>query len=125
MRPSILLAIALVLTTTRFAHGDDKPAEPPPKHSEPRRLLHAIDLSAHKDEDFDGRLTLRLAPPHTGPDIDYYWGGECKGSKLTTSRISALLEAMNRGYAIEVPSTPIKHEGRVHMCIRSIRIIKP
>jgi len=55
--------------------------------------------------------------------LTYYWGGQCKSTRLSSARITLLFEAMRRKMAVEIPSRPIRYAGRVHMCMRSVRVL--
>ncbi len=115
------LALALVSSPAPLAaQSDDKPKAQPV-----RRLVQSIELAAHKKYTFAGRVTLRVAPPNEGAPLEYYWGGKCKGSKMTASKLELLYLAMREGYAVEIPSEPIEHDDRIHMCVKAIRVIKP
>ena len=58
-----------------------------------------------------------------GADLKYYWGGKCKGTKVSSSRLEILMDAMEEGYAVEIPAKPINYQDRIYMCMQRIRII--
>lgn len=115
----LLLALAVSGPSMSGAQTDDKPKAEPV-----RRVVHAIELAAHKKYTFAGRITLRVAPPNSGALLDYHWGGKCKGSKMTASKLELLYLAMREGYAVEIPSEPIQHDDRIYMCVKAIRVIR-
>jgi hypothetical protein len=123
------MSLVLVLAAGAFALpalGDDVPSKPkePAKAKDPlRRVVHSIEIATHSKEPFGGAVTLKLAEGD-GPMLTFYWGGQCKKTKITTARLDLLSEAMHRGWPVEIPSFPIKHNDRIHMCMRSIRVLR-
>jgi hypothetical protein len=116
-----LVASALAVTLVAGASADgEKPPEGPVK-----RVIHALELATSSKADFTGSITLKIASGHQGPPLTYHWGGRCKGSKLGTSRLELLMQAMKEGYAVEVPSEPMEYKDRIYMCMTSIRILTP
>lgn len=108
--------------------GDDPPPPLPPaqpkKSKKFKRVIHAIELATSKKAKFSGNVTLRIASDHKGPDITYYWGGKCKKTKVSTSRLDLMMMAMKEGWAVEIPAVPIKYKDRIVMCMQSVRVIK-
>jgi hypothetical protein len=99
----------------------EEPKSPPDKW---RRVVHAIEVSISKREPFGGRLVLRMAAKDSQePMLSYWWGGKCKGTEMTASRMALVVEAMKNGWAVEVPGFPIKHEDSIYMCMSSIRVL--
>ncbi|RLB64841.1 MAG: hypothetical protein DRI90_03585 [Deltaproteobacteria bacterium] len=131
MRPfrtmPIALALLAVLTLVILPAAADPPAGTPPKTEKKgptkvKRVIQSIELAAAKKEPFRGALTVKLIGQQ-GPMLSYYWGGKCKGTKLSSSQVALLYRAMKDQLAVEIPSYPIKHQSRIYMCMRSIRII--
>ncbi len=89
-----------------------------------KRVIHSLELSTSKKARFSGNVTLRIASGHEGPDLHYYWGGKCKGTKVSATRLDIMMKAMKQGYAVEIPAFPIKYQDRILMCMQSIRISK-
>lgn len=131
MRRLTLGALAGVLLVglagAALAQSDDPPPPAPsPAPAKPqkiKRVVFAVELATSKKESFTGNVTLRIASGHQGPDLKYHWGGKCKGTKVSTSRLDLLMTAMEKGYAVEIPAEPISHDGRIYMCMQSIRIL--
>lgn len=131
MRPLSMGVVAGVLlvgvTGAALAQGDDPPPPvPAPAPAQPqkiKRVVFAVELATGKKERFQGSVTLRIASGQRGPDLKYHWGGKCKGTKVSSSRLDLLMTAMEKGYAVEIPAEPISHDGRIYMCAQSIRIL--
>ena len=95
-------------------------AKPQPKI---KRIVQSLELVARKKSRFDGLVTLRLVGEKRGRDLHYYWGGQCKKSRLKTAHIQMLMTAMQQRLAVEIPSYPQKLDRTVVNCIRSVRIV--
>ena len=112
-----------------LAQSDDPPALPPPTKPRPKkskklkRVVHSVELATSKKAKFSGNVTLRITSDHKGSDLTFYWGGKCKGTKVSKSRLDLMYTAMKEGYAVEIPAFPIKYKDRVIMCMQSIRVI--
>lgn len=109
--------------------GDDPPPPLPPpapakKPAKLKRVIHSIELATSKKAKFSGNVTLRIASNHEGPDLTYYWGGKCKKTKVSSSRLDLMALAMKEGWAVEIPAVPIKYKDRIVMCMQSVRVIK-
>jgi hypothetical protein len=122
--------LSIGITSAALAQkGDEPPPIPPapktkPKSKKFKRVIYAIELAASKKAKFTGNVTLRIASDHQGPDLTYYWGGKCKGTKVSATRLDMMMTAMKEGYSVEIPAFPIKYKDRIVMCMQSIRIIK-
>ena len=108
--------------------GDPPPPIPPApapqtKKGKLKRVIFAIELATSKKAKFTGNVTLRIASDHKGPDLTYYWGGKCKGTKVSSTRLDFMMKAMKEGFAVEIPAAPIEYDGRIVMCMQSLRII--
>jgi len=129
-----LACVAIALLSAKPATADDAPKDDAPtdkvvdawdkKKPPARRVIHAIEFAASSREPLGGAITLRMMGGSKGQKITYYWGGKCKGTKLSAARIAILIDAMDKGYAVEIPSKPIRYRKRISMCVRSFRIIK-
>jgi hypothetical protein len=119
--------LSLGIAGGALARGDDPPPPVPPapkaKPKKLKRVIHSIEMATSKKAKFTGSVTLRIVSGHEGPDLTFYWGGKCKGTKVSRSRIEMMLSAMKEGYAVEIPAFPIKYEQRIVMCMKSLRII--
>jgi hypothetical protein len=107
--------------------ADDPPPIPPkatPKSKKFKRAIHSIELATSKKAKFTGNVTLRIVSDHKGPDLTYYWGGKCKGTKVSATRLDMMMTAMKEGYSVEIPAFPLKYKDRIVMCMQSIRIVK-
>ena len=132
LRLVALAGVSIALLSTQPATADapkddvvgagENPKKTPA--SAPKRVIHSIEFAANQREPFDGAITLKLAGGAKRSMITYYWGGKCKGTKLSAARIAILLDAMDKGHAVEIPSKPIRFHKRIYMCVRSFRIIK-
>jgi hypothetical protein len=131
MRPFCTMPIALAflasLTLAVLPVAADPPEGTPPKAAKKgtakvKRVIQSIEVAAAKKEPFRGALTVKLIGQQ-GPMLSYYWGGKCKGTKLSNSQVGLLYQAMKDQLAIEIPSYPIKYQSRIYMCMRSVRII--
>ena len=122
------LACALsMLAVSPTAADDEKPPpnqpeKTPKKTNKHKRVIHSIELATSKKATFTGRLVLRLVNAQ-GPMLAYHWGCKCKGTKVSKTRLDMMLHAMKERYGVEVPSHPIQYDGRIYMCMQSIRII--
>jgi len=129
LHPSRPLALALLVGAASIIvpATADPPADKPPtaaKKAPPKvkRVIQSIELAAAKKEPFRGAVTVKLVG-RKGPMLSYYWGGKCKGTKLSSSQVALLYRAMKDELAVEIPSYPIKYADRIYMCMRSVRII--
>ena len=111
-------AVAIAASTTTSA---DEPAN---KKGPPKWVVHSIEMSTVKRAPFRGSVGLRLEGGGSkGQTLTYYWGGKCKGTQLTVSRHDFLFRAMKERWAVEIPSFPIRRRGRIHMCMKALRIV--
>ncbi|MBW2454006.1 MAG: hypothetical protein JRI68_05835 [Deltaproteobacteria bacterium] len=129
LHPSVPIALALWvgLTSAIVPAAADPPGETPPKTAKKaapkvKRVIQSIELAVAKKEPFRGAVTVKLVG-QKGPMLSYYWGGKCKGTKLSNAQVALLYRAMKDQLAVEIPSYPIKHQDRIYMCMRSVRII--
>ena len=119
------LAAMLFVQPTHAQDKDKKDKTKQPKDAKKvRRVVYSVELATHKKAKFSGKVTLAVAPPHRGPALEYYWGGKCKQTRLSSTRLELLYEAMKHGYAVEIPSKPIKYDGRIHMCMTALRVYR-
>lgn len=103
--------------------GDEPPPVPAPAPKKIKRVIHSIELATSKKAQFTGNVALRITSKHEGPDLTYYWGGKCKGTKVSTSRLDMMMTAMKERYAVEISAFPIEYSDRIVMCMQSIRIL--
>ena len=123
MRANVFLAacICALLSSSRVAADDTKvPTEPPRL----KRVVHSIEVAVSSKEPFSGAVTLRLIGARESSMLTFYWGGKCKKTSMTPSRLELLRSAMEHGYAVELPSQPLAYNDRIYMCIRSVRVLK-
>jgi hypothetical protein len=103
--------------------ADTKAPPEAEKPSKVKRVIHSIELAVSSKEPFDGAVTLKLVGAKESSMLTYYWGGKCKKTGMPPSRLQLLTQAMERGYAVEIPSQPLAYNDRIYMCIRSVRIL--
>src|SRR5262245_5590602 len=123
MRVNVCLAAcicALVASSSVAADETKVPTEPPRL----KRVVHSIEVAVSSKEPFKGAVTLRLIGARESSMLTFYWGGKCKKTSMTSSRLELLRTAMEHGYAVELPSEPLAYNDRIYMCIRSVRVLK-
>ena len=97
-----------------------EPGRPSPKQA--KWVVHSVELSTKKKNPFDGRVVLKSQGGNSQSYLSYYWGGQCKGTRLLRSRLDLLLLAMQKGYGVAIPAFPIRYENAVVMCMQSVRV---